>query len=88
MEENQNVPSQYRVLSAWAYFGYNLLFSIPIVGFICAIIFAFDDSNLNRRSFARSYFCGLLIAVIVIVIFAIIFGAGLASFSAMSLKYY
>ncbi len=86
MEENQNIPAQYRVLSAWSYFGYKLLFAIPLVGFICAIIFAFDDSNLNRRSYARSYFCELLIVVIVIVVVAIIFGAGLASFMAMSLR--
>lgn len=89
MEENQNIPSQYRVLSAWSYFGYNLLFSIPLIGFICAIIFAFDDTNLNRRNFARSYFCGLLIAIIVLIVFAVIFGVGIASFTTMSsLRYY
>lgn len=88
MEQNQNIPEQYRVLSPWSYFGYKLLFSIPIAGFICAIIFAFDDSNLNRRNYARSYFCELLIAVIIIVVIAIIFGVGIASFTAMSLRYH
>ena len=29
------LPSQYRPIGAWGYFGYSLLFSIPLVGFIC-----------------------------------------------------
>lgn len=82
MENNQNIPSEYRVLSPWAYFGYNLLFAIPLVGLILAIVFSFDSSNLNRRNYARSFFCGLLIAVILVVIFAVL-GVGLFSVSAM-----
>ena len=38
-----NIPSEYKPLSPWAYFGYNLLFSIPFVGFIMMIVFAFDS---------------------------------------------
>ncbi len=81
MEINNNIPSEYRVLSPWAYFGYSILFAIPLIGFILAIVFAFDNSNLNRRSFARSYFCGLLIAVILIVLFAVLVGAGMFAFN-------
>ena len=81
MEINNNIPSEYRVLSPWAYFGYSILFAIPLIGFILAIVFAFDNSNLNRRNFARSYFCGLLIAVILIVLFAVLVGAGMFAFS-------
>ena len=80
MEENQNIPAQYRVLSAWSYFGYKLLFAIPLVGFICAIIFAFDDSNLNRRNFARAYFCGMIlvgILVVIAVVFSMLTGMAL-----------
>ena len=81
MEINNNIPSEYRVLSPWAYFGYSILFAIPLIGFILAIVFAFDNSNLNRRNFARSYFCGLLIAVILIVLFLVLVGAGMFAFS-------
>lgn len=63
-QEMAALPPKYRPLNAWEYFGYTLLFSIPIVGFICMIVFAFNDSNINRRSFARSFFCSLLIAAI------------------------
>lgn len=81
MEINNNIPNEYRVLSPWAYFGYSILFAIPLVGLICAIVFACDSSNLNRRNFARSYFCGLLIAVILIVLFVVLVGAGIFAFN-------
>lgn len=76
--DNSNIPSQYKPISAWGYFGYNILFSIPIVGFICLIIFSFDSSNINRRSYARSFFIiYLLIAIALGIIFAF---AGSVSF--------
>ena len=61
----EQIPPQYRPLSPWAYFGYMLLFSIPIVGFIMLIIFSFSDANINRRNFARSYFCAFIVALII-----------------------
>ena len=55
------LPEKYRPLGAWAYFGYNLLFAIPLIGFIFLLIFSFDNNHLVRRSYARSFFCMLLI---------------------------
>ena len=78
--ETQKVPEQYRPLGAWAYFGYQLLFALPIVGFIMLIIFSCDSSNLNRRNFSRSYWCSLLVGFIIliaVVVFAAVFGYGL-----------
>lgn len=74
--ENNNIPSNYKPLSAWAYFGYQLLFAIPLVGFILLIVFSFNDENINRRNFARSYFCSLLIGTIIAVIM-FLFGFGI-----------
>lgn len=59
-----DLPEKFRPLSAWAYFGLTLLFSIPIVGFIFLIVYSFNDSNRNRRSFARSYWCWLVILAV------------------------
>ena len=59
-------------LGAWGYVGYSLLFSIPIVGFICLLVFSFNDSNLNRRSYARSYWCALLLAFIIAIALVVI----------------
>lgn len=64
-EDFSNLPEEYRPISMWGYFGYTLLFSIPCVGFIAILIFAFGGAkNINLRNFARSYFCWLIIAFI------------------------
>ncbi len=67
-------PERFRPLSAWAYFGYTILFSIPLVGLICLIIFSLSDANINRRNFARSFFCAL---VLMLIISAILGGLGI-----------
>jgi hypothetical protein len=78
----EDLPEEYRPLSPWAYFGLQILYSIPIVGFIFLIIFSFKRSNINRRNFTRSYWCSLIvagvIAIIAIILFAI-FGMTAAS---------
>ena len=56
-----------RPLGPWAYYGLKLLFSIPLIGFICLIIFSVEDGNIHRRNFARSYWCALLVNVILII---------------------
>ena len=57
-----NIPEEYKPISMWGYFGYELLFSIPCVGFILLLVFAFGGTkNINLRNFARSYFCYFII---------------------------
>lgn len=72
------LPGEYRPLSAWNYFGYTLLFSLPIIGFICLLVCACSSSNINRRSFARSYFCGILLVAIVVGVI-VVFGGGIGA---------
>ena len=67
-----DLPDQYKPLSPWAYFGLNLLFAVPIVGFIFLIVFSFKKTNINRRNYARSFFCALLIAAAVFITFMVI----------------
>jgi hypothetical protein len=79
MSEN-NIPSEYKPISMWGYFGYEILFSLPIVGFICLIIMSFVPSNKNLKNFARSYFCLFILFMIlalIITAFAAL-GGGLA----------
>ncbi len=66
MSENGN--NQYRLLSPWAYVGYGLLFTLPVIGWILAIVFALNDDNLNRRNFARGYWCMVLVVVILSIV--------------------
>jgi hypothetical protein len=68
----KQLPEQYKPLSPWAYFALQLLFSVPIVGFIFLIIFSCKKSNINRRNFARSYWCSLILAGIVAIIYIIL----------------
>lgn len=74
--EIDKLPAKYRPVGAWSYFWYNILFSIPIVGFIFLIVFACSSANINRRSYARSFFCVIIIiAVLTAVSFLIAGGA-------------
>ncbi|MBQ1296222.1 MAG: hypothetical protein IIY21_19400, partial [Clostridiales bacterium] len=75
-----NIPEEYRPISMWGYFGYEILFSIPIVGFICLIVFALGAKNVNKKNFARSYFCyTIIVCLVAIVIFAIMMATGAVS---------
>ena len=72
---DKNIPFEYKPISMWGYFGYELLFSIPIIGFILLLVFSFGGTkNINLRNFARSYFCFLIIIIIFIFIIFAIFG--------------
>ncbi len=75
------LPARFRPLGAWAYFGYGLLFAIPIVGFIFLIVFSCSSANINRRNYARSYWCVLVLAAIIFGIVLLIAAAtgGIAS---------
>ena len=69
---------KYRPLSAWAYFGWTLLYCIPIVGFVALIINSVSDTNINRRNHARSYWIALLVAVLIYVIVFLALGLTLS----------
>ena len=69
----ENIPEEYRPISMWGYFGYEILFSIPVIGFILLLVFSFGGAkNYNLRNFARSYFC---YAILVIILFAVLIGS-------------
>lgn len=77
MNNNQvNIPSEYQPISMWGYFGYQLLFSIPCLGFILILVFAFGGAkNINLRNYARSFLC-VYIIIAVIAVFIMMFGLG------------
>lgn len=75
---NTNIPEEYKPISAWGYFGYNLLFGIPLVGFIFLCVFALGGTNnINLKNYSRSFFCAFLIGLIIAIVigvFAAVFG--------------
>lgn len=65
----EDLPNKLMPMGAWSYFGHSLLFSIPVIGTILLIIFACGGTkNINKRNYARSYFCNLAIVGIIILI--------------------
>lgn len=55
-------------LTPWQYFGLQILYAIPVVGFIFLLIHAIGCPNINKKNFARSFFC----VYVLVIIFAII----------------
>ncbi|MBQ7173508.1 MAG: hypothetical protein IJR88_05275 [Clostridia bacterium] len=65
-----NLPNEFQPLSPWTYFWLNVLYNIPIIGLIVLIIHAIGSPNVNKKNYARSHFCILvLIAIVALVIF-------------------
>ena len=77
--DNKNIPEEYQPISMWGYFGYEILFALPCIGFILLCVFAFGGTkNVNLKNFARSYFCFLII-VFGLLFFLATMGIGLGS---------
>ena len=67
MEEYYQIPEEYRPISMWGYFGYSLLFAIPLVGFILICVFSFGGTrNVNLKNYARSFFCWFIVLLIIL----------------------
>ncbi|MDO4568388.1 MAG: zinc ribbon domain-containing protein [Clostridia bacterium] len=76
-----DLPEAYRPMSPGAYFGYSLLFAIPLVGFILLIVFAVNNDKINRRNFARGQLISIAVGValsIVLTILMLVFTASMA----------
>ena len=69
-----NVPDELQPMSPWKYFGLQILYTIPLIGQIFLICHAIGSHNINKRNFARSYFCVLVIILVIVGIICIILG--------------
>ena len=69
--ELQHLPEAYRPLSPWSYFGLGILYALPLLGWIFLIVHAIGSANINRRNYARSYFCVYVLAIILGVLLTI-----------------
>ena len=71
--QTNQIPYEYQPISMWGYFGYQVLFSIPVVGFVFLVVYALGGTkNVNKRNFARSYFCYLLILIVIMAVLVLI----------------
>lgn len=70
MYETDRLPPELRPLSPWTYFGLEILYLIPVIGVIFLLCHATGSSNVNKRNFACSHFCGLLLVLLVVLVLA------------------
>ena len=61
---NENYDPSLKPITPWGYFGYELLFNIPVIGLIFLIVFALGAQNRNVKNFARGHFISLLLVII------------------------
>lgn len=74
----ESIPEEYKPISMWGYFGYEILFAIPCVGLILLLVFSFGGArNKNLRNFARSYFCVYIVLFVFILFMSLL---GITSF--------
>ena len=66
---------EYKPISPFGYVGYELLFSIPVIGWIIQLVFAIGHKNRNVKNFARSFYYVYLICIVLWLI--LVFGLGL-----------
>ena len=55
-------------IGGWGYVGLQILYCIPVIGFIFLLVHACSPSHENRCKYARSFFCWILLAIILVVI--------------------
>lgn len=72
----EDVPKKFRPMSTWGFFGWALLFTIPVVGLVLAVVFSCNQRRICRRNFAR--FCLiskllLMTAITITLVLAVIF---------------
>ena len=65
------VPEENKPISSWGYVGFEVLFAIPFVGIIAAIILSFNK-NINIRNLAQAVWCALLAAILLFVVIGIV----------------
>ncbi len=68
--DRDRIPESYRPLSAWAYFGLQLLYAVPLVGWVFLICHAIGSRNINKRNFARSFFCVYIVVIVLALLLA------------------
>ena len=76
-----NIPEQKveREVKMGTYLKWLAIQAIPMAGFVIAIVWALDDSNLNRRNFFRASLIWMAIMTVAAVFIFIVAGAVLVS---------
>lgn len=79
------LPEEYKPVSVLTYIGYNLLFCIPLVGFIVLLVTAFSG---NQKKSLKNYARAVLIMGLISFALCFIIGTLVAVLGAGTLDYY
>lgn len=71
---------EYKPISAWGYLGYELLFLLPVVGWIIMIIMCFAPTNKNVKNFARAHVILYIILIVLVILLIAALGTSLDYF--------
>ena len=63
MKNTSPVPKENKPISTWEYFARDILYRLPLVGLIVALVCAFDKNNINVRNHARSRLIFIIIGL-------------------------
>ena len=55
-------------ISAWGYVGYSILWAIPVLGWLIWLCTALFSRNQNKKNYARSYVCGVILVELIAVV--------------------
>ena len=55
-------------IGAWHYVWLEILYAIPVIGWICLIVHCFLPEKANRMHFARHYFARFLLGLLILII--------------------
>ena len=67
-------------ISPLGYIGYQVLFNIPVLGFIAAIIMAIAAKNKNVKNFALAQIILVVAVIVLYIVLGLIFGLSFTSF--------
>lgn len=80
----EQLPAKFKPITAWGYFGWAILFSLPFIGIIIALIKAFGNTeNVHLKNYARSMFCYYVVVLILMIFIFGIAGCSSALFYGM-----
>ena len=77
--EQRPQGGKYGVASTASFFWLMLLFALPVIGWICCIVFSFAPQNENIKHYARAILLWDIVAIVAVILLAIFASGFLAT---------
>ncbi|GEM_PF-3786914 len=60
------------IVSAWTFIGLTILFCLPVIGFICEIVFTFAPKKYSLRNFSLACLVFRIIGILIFMLLAVL----------------